>query len=463
MRALYGTWGFPLLPCSVTDIFPIDNQRSSNLRIAITGTVVVHALLLLLLAWVMASDAARRLWREAHQPPKVEKKEEEVLLFPDQFLPPPPPAKPKQERLAYMRTTQNQAADSAPKNAAFISDRNTNAATVKAPSPDATMPLPTMDGNKFNMQEMADRDFKNGDIKDDARPKTQPPEVAMLTPQPPAPPSPQTPPSILKPKDAAPPQPPVPETVQAPEMLKPQPEPAKSEAEKADKELKMAKVLPDQTPLTKMMEEADKELAKVDKNLLPIELMKPVPMEKTPDAPPRTEPTPQKTATAQDMPPPSPQEKPILKALPVVDDEVVTRTTPNQDPNAFTPHTRRSQTKGTISNRGTEDSVDAMKTPLGVYDRQVRGQVERKWHIYLKLRQDGLTYARLKLLFYVSPKGKVEGLRVIDDKESNPILTEVTVRAIQDAEIPPIPADVLPLLPAEDGGRYKMEYDVLIY
>ena len=174
----------------MTEFYPIDNQRSSNLRIAITGTVVVHALLLVLLAFVFASEAAHRLWLEAHQPPKEEKKEEEVLLFPEQFLTTPPtPPKPKQERQVYIRTAQNEGSDTAPNKPAFIADRNTHAATKKAPSPDATEPLPSMDGQKVQMRELADRDYRDGDLKDDSRPKSQPPAVAMLTPKPPAPPT----------------------------------------------------------------------------------------------------------------------------------------------------------------------------------------------------------------------------------------------------------------------------------
>ena len=174
-------------------------------------------------------------------------------------------------------------------------------------------------------------------------------------------------------------------------------------------------------------------------------------------------PTPPKVEMVQSAPPETPPQKPIPKALPVVDDEVITKTTRNTDPNAFTPFTRRSQTKGMVSNRGAEDSVDAKASPMGRYYRQVIGQVEKKWHLYLHLRRDGVTYGNLDIVFYVSKQGKVEGLRVLNDKESNPILTELTVRAIQDAEIPPIPEDVIPELPEEDHGRFKINYDVHIY
>ena len=425
---------------------PQNNSSSSNLRIAITGTLVVHALLFLLLAWIFAREVAMKLLQEANQPPK---EKEVMLLFPDQILPPlpPPPPKPKEPEM-YIRTSQNAGLDTAPKNAAFIADRNTKAATVKAPSPDATEPMPSMDGLKIQMRELADRDFHNGDLKDDARAKSRPPEVAMRSPQPPQPPSPTPAPT---PQNPTPPVPPVPQTV--------------------------AKTVTEATPLTKMMEEADKELAKVDKNRLPLEVKKPETPEKTEakekmeDAPPKAipldpltlTPTPPKPEMAQSKPPETAPEKPIPKALPVVDDEVITRTTPNQDPNAFMPFTRKSQTKGSVSERGMEGSVDAKATPLGRYSRQVIGQVERKWHVYLHLRRDGATAGFLKIVFYVNKQGKVEGLRVVNDKESNPVLTELTVRAIQDAEIPPMPDDVGPSLPITDRGRLKIEYDALIY
>lgn len=420
----------------MTDIFPIDHRRSSNLRIAITGTVVVHAILLVLLAWLFASEAAHRLWLQAHQPPKEEKeKEEEVLLFPEQFLPPLPPKEKKPE--VYIRTSQNQASDTAPKNPAFIADRNTHAATLKAPSPDATEPMPSMDGLKLPTRELANRDFHNGDLKDDARPKTQPPSVAMLAPQPPSPPVP-------------------------PQPKPPAPSPQSQVAPQA-----VAKAVTESTVLTKMMEEDEKEQAKVGRNRLPLEVKKAEQTEapkKLTDEPPKTEmQVPVKPLVSEAMPQESAAQKPIPKALPVADDEPVTRTTRNQDANAFTPFTRQAQTKGTISNRGTEASVDAAETPLGRYYRQVTGQVEKKWHIYRLLRRDGVTYGNLQVVFYVNKQGKVESLQIVNEKESNPILTGFTLQAIKDAEIPPMPADVIPSLPMNDPERLRVEYNVLIY
>ncbi len=413
----------------------VTHPADKNLRIAITGTLVLHALFFLILAWMFAGEAARKLWQQAIKPPK---EKEVVLLFPEQLIPepppllPPPPPVPKKE--IYIRTAQNERAENAPKNAAFISDRNTTAATVKAPFPDGTEPLPTTDGLKLPSREMADRDYRDGQLKDDASPKTPQGALAMLQPQPPTPPS---PPSIIKPKDAAPP----PQPVTPPQTV--------------------AKAVPESTPLTKMMEEADKDLARVDKNRLSIEIKKadsaqdatPMPQKEEPKTPPAKE-------VAQAMP--ETQQQPIPKALPVMD-EPITRTTRNQDADAFVPFTRTTQQKGTISNRGSEAAVDAEESPKGRYIRQVTGQVEKKWHLYRLLRRDGVTYGSLAVTFYVNKKGKVEQLRIVNDKESNPILTGFTLQAIRDAEIPPIPTDVIPALPMNDQERLKIEYNVLIY
>ncbi|MBE2284334.1 MAG: hypothetical protein IAE77_12835 [Prosthecobacter sp.] len=273
-------------------------------------------------------------------------------------------------------------------------------------------------------------------MKDDARPKAPKALVAMLQPEPQSPP---TPPSILKPKDAAPP----PQPVAPPQTV--------------------AKVVPESTPLTKMMEEADKALASIDKNRLTIEVKKAEAAPDTPPMPQKPEPqTPPAKEVAQTMPE-TPKAQPIPKALPVPEDDPVTRSTPNQDPDAFMPFTRTTQTKGTISNRGSQAAVDAEESPKGRYIRQVTGQVEKKWHIYRLLRRDGVTYGSLEVVFYVNKRGKVEGLRVVNDKDSNPILTGFTLQAIRDAQIPPMPADVVPLLPMNDQERLKIEYNVLIY
>jgi outer membrane biosynthesis protein TonB len=113
--------------------------------------------------------------------------------------------------------------------------------------------------------------------------------------------------------------------------------------------------------------------------------------------------------------------------------------------------------------KGRKTTVKLTSTPLERYYRRVTQAVEKKWHFYLEMQMEGVTYGRVKVDFYVNKKGKVEDPLVVDDKDSYRALTLSTLRAIKDAEIPPMPADLIPLLPVEDRERLKIQYDALIH
>jgi outer membrane biosynthesis protein TonB len=404
--------------------------RHRELPIAIAGSLLVHAVLFMLLAALFAVPTK---WQFRSAQPTVVPVKQVTLVFPEQLIPPPPPPPkpvtpppPPPKKEIYIRTTQNEGMADKPKSAAFISDRNTKASAKLAPDPAGKEPMPTTTGIPIQMKELANRDYRDGEIKEDSAPKTPPRAPAMQASAPPSPP----------------PQPPAPP---------PQPPPQA-----------VAAATPATTPLARMMEEADKDLARVDLNRLPIEVRKPepapTPRMKEPDAPPPTPqapPKPQMRETA-DSPPQT-----VPKAIPV--DEPVARNTPRPDDKAFMPFTRTSENKGTISNRGDEDAVDAEDSPKGRYIRSVTSQVEKKWHLYRVLKRDSVTFGSLKVEFYVNRRGKVEDLRIVNDRESNPLLSEFTLRAIRDAEIPPMPKDVIEILPMLDKQRLKIEYNVLIY
>lgn len=151
-----------------------------------------------------------------------------------------------------------------------------------------------------------------------------------------------------------------------------------------------------------------------------------------------------------------PPEKPIPKALPVADDELP----------------RKPLTKMLEEEDKELARMDKKRPPQGAgkvapavarYSKLVISQVERKWHLYLRLRPEGMNTGEIEIVFYVTKKGKVEGLKVINDKHSTPVFTEITKRAIEEAEIPPIPADVIPLLPKEDLGRLKINFHAILY
>ena len=225
-----------------------------------------------------------------------------------------------------------------------------------------------------------------------------------------------------------------------------------------------------------MMEEMDKEAARMDQNKLPIEVRKAeaskteaskteaskteaskaeaskTEASKVADAPP---PKPQ-VREPQDTPPPAPKAIPV--AEPVNDPVKVTAGIPEKD--AFNPFTRMSKVDGAISREG-ENAVDAEATPLGKYMRQVTGAVEKKWHLYVKLGKDSINYGRVRFRFYVDRRGTPQDLKILSDaRDADPRMRELTLRAILDAKIPPIPDDLLPTLFDE---RVKIEYEAIVY
>lgn len=546
----------PHCPFRVTG--PSTSTHDKNLRIAITGSLLVHGLLFMLLAWMFAGDAAHRLWKQSVQPPR---ERTVTLIFPQQVIAedketekekakeeekkkekerekekekepepqkkkeiPPPPAIPQ-----YIRSTQNTPTAEAPKNPAFISDRNTKAATVLAPSPAASADekMPTTGGIKTVALELVDREWRNGEVREDTAPA-----AAKSTPKQPeqmAQPQPPQRPTILKPKDAAPTptpqqmaqtqpppppaQPPAPpaQPQQQPPAPPPQPmaqpqvaaqPPAPLPLPPPEPDAKpqpqapplLAQVTPVTMPLSRILDEGEKDLAREGKNRLSIELKKaesatstplpqpqdsppllptpvPVPTPAQPMAqppqqtPPPTPTPPTTTPPAREVaqtPPTTPPEKPTPKALPVMSEPLERPPPGMQDPRSYVPFTRTTRTMSTISNRGDVPSVDAAESPLGRYIRQVEGEIGRVWHANHNWRKD-TPPGRVVITFWVTKQGKVEGVVIDDQTHSSLLLNEISLLAIKRAKIPPMPQEVYSELPEFEPNRrrFDMNFNIL--
>jgi hypothetical protein len=373
--------------------------ESRTLSYGIAGSLAVHLLLFLMLALWMQFPVSRPV---IPQPQELDK--EVTLLFPQDIkVEPPPPApeppKTKKEPERYIRTTQNDDAPAPPTKSDFISDRNTVASAKMAPDPKGDMPLPSMNGVNVPTLELANRDYKDGQLKNDN---------AASTPK----------------MQASPPTPPAPK----PELRSPEPELALQQPTKSIKP-PSPQLAKDQMPLVKEGEEH-----------LPLEVKKPVTKA---DMPPEPPPAPDAAA-------------PAVKAIPVADPVVGM---PKPDKDAFMPQTRTSKVKGTISNRGNDDAVNAASSPTGRYMRQVTSAIEKKWHLNRRMKADFVEPGKLRLHFYVNKNGKPEDLKIVF-AEANAVMTDFTISSILEAGIPPIPKDLLPIL---DKERFEIEYDVVIY
>lgn len=375
---------------------------------------MIHALLFIAFVWVVNSPAALQWLEQSIVPEEKPPAPEVVMIFPEQIRVEPP--KPQQ---LYIRTTQNEEAAQAPANAPFQSDRNTRAASQEPPAPGATLPMPTLKGDAPNIRELANRDHRDGEIKNDSAPST-PPAPQMLPP-----------PASAPPPAAAQQSPPAPPVVKA---------------------------IPVSEPLARMMREMEKEEEITDPDRLPIEVRK----AQTPpvqDSPPAMPPEPDTDPgpAAPQVREPQEDPPPVPRAIPVPDPIM---STPRPEKDAFSPFTRTSKTDGAIQRPG-ENAVDAEATPLGRYMRQVTGAVERKWHLYVRLGKDSVNFGRVRFRFYVDPKGVPQDLKILSDaRDADPRMRELTLRAILDAQIPPIPPDLLPTL---EDGRVKIEYEAIVY
>ncbi|MBK8090585.1 MAG: hypothetical protein IPK32_00940 [Verrucomicrobiaceae bacterium] len=382
-------------------------RQEKELPLAIITSTVVHVLVFLFLAWLFSVEAQNAL-RRLQEPPVA--KTEPILLYPEQLMPVivPPAPPPIKKTEIYIRTTQNNPQTEKPKDSAFISDRNTKASSKLGPAPGADKALPTTEGIAIPMNDLANRDYRDGEIKEDSAP-AQNKVIVRDAPRPTA---------IITP---------------------PQPQ--------------VAKNTPPKKPLLQMMEETDAELASRDQNRLKIEVKRAEqPEMKEPDSPPPQLKAPQMRET----------EEVVAKAIAIPQEEVRSTVLTPKD-NAYMPHTRTSEIKGTISNRGSEDSVDAEDSPKGRYIRSVQDMIGKKWNIYRVMKREAVTYGSLQVIVFINSRSKVEEIRIVNDKQSNPLLTEFSLSAIRDAELPPMPKEVRDQLPLLEKKCLKMDYNILIY
>ncbi len=111
------------------------------------------------------------------------------------------------------------------------------------------------------------------------------------------------------------------------------------------------------------------------------------------------------------------------------------------------------------ADRVGEAAVDAVATPVGLYKKKVQDAISAKWHRYRQENAEAVTWGILKVEFVVDPSGHISNLEITKN-EANQMLEEFSLRAIREAQLPPMPAEVL----ASVGSRgLLVQYDIIIY
>tara|TARA_R110002096_G_scaffold425551_2_gene634260 strand:- start:1050 stop:2366 length:1317 start_codon:yes stop_codon:yes gene_type:complete len=118
----------------------------------------------------------------------------------------------------------------------------------------------------------------------------------------------------------------------------------------------------------------------------------------------------------------------------------------------------QSSMNGTLTNSG-QNAVDAEETAIGKYKQSVHDAIGQTWYRYHTKYRDSVTWGVLKLKFRVDSRGNVQGLRVVKN-EANTLMTEFSLEAVLDAEIPAMPKEVSDELGI---GGLDLDYDFIIY
>ncbi len=130
----------------------------------------------------------------------------------------------------------------------------------------------------------------------------------------------------------------------------------------------------------------------------------------------------------------------------------------NSGDDGFSAERRQDDRNGKATKVG-ENAVDAEKTAMGEYKQAVRDAVAKKWHLYRAEKEGTVIWGMLKLTFRVDKDGEVQQLQITKN-EANATLLDISLRAIRESDLPPMPPEV-----AEAAGADGLEirYDIITY
>jgi hypothetical protein len=271
--------------------------------------------------------------------------------------------------------------EEAPKEAIFESDQNMKAASDKPPTGDA--PLPSQEGRDLPFMNFKDQDVRLGSTK--------------APPSPSAPPVPTKP--LFQPKPVAPDQTNPAKSIPEPATALATPPPVPQVAKASDREIAIA-------------EKAQPAPPKLRTRALPGNVQ-PRALPESAPVPPKTQPMEMAKLTT-----------PALR-VPVE--------------SGFQEQQTKTRVDGAISNRG-KIAVDAVRTPLSTYRRQVKTAIASRWYFYVKNHPDRFTLGSARFSYSITAGGKIVSLKLLENT-SNDAFAIMCERCVREAEIGPPPEE----------------------
>ncbi|HEY0368584.1 MAG TPA: hypothetical protein VGC85_03215, partial [Chthoniobacterales bacterium] len=174
---------------------------------------------------------------------------------------------------------------------------------------------------------------------------------------------------------------------------------------------------------------------------------------------PLATPEPEKFAMLTSTPPPALRDTdettptPTPPDLPPTPPPPVERPRPESPASAYQREQQQTRITGRLTNRGPS-SVNAVATPLGKYQKLVSDAVGSRWYYYVKQRMDLVSVGTAHLEAQVDSSGKIRNLRILSNT-SNESFANICLQSFQEAQIPPIPPDLVATLP---DGRLPVDF-----
>jgi hypothetical protein len=187
----------------------------------------------------------------------------------------------------------------------------------------------------------------------------------------------------------------------------------------------------------------------------------------TPTPPPATpEPTPVPTPKrAQPVDTPEPEQLAMLRPTPPTISTPAPETSPQMrespppaptaapsPPQPASSYRRQqipTRLRGNISNRGV-DSVDAVGTPLGRYQKLLSDAVGKNWYANVEKQRDLVNIGTVHLRFVIDRDGRINPAKMkVISNSSNEAFAGVCLASVQDVRMPPLTDDIAASLPPE--------------
>ena len=437
--------------------------------LAIVGSLVLHLII------ILGSSKVIALWPDVSAPQQKEDQSPPQLTMLDT----PPPDEQRQER-QYLRTNEDQKTDQKPVDSMFESDKDTAAASEQPAKGDT--PIPTQEGKempdigfKDERFSLADRGqaFSTDPGQQAAAPQMEQKQEEVKPVESPTPVPTPAPTPAVAPQDKQPTPAPTPEVVQdkqptpapTPEVVQPDRQPTPmpaatpAPAPAPTPQVAPSDNQPTPTPApTPEVVPSDEQFAMLRPTSTPIPVA--TPKAEPPNEHPIPTPAPTPVPTPEEVVP-SDEELALLRQMPTptpTPSRRAERTPQRQSlpPTAYRQEQRVTRMQGNINNRG-RSSIAALGTPQGRFEKAVQDAIGSRWYYYVRERSDLINIGTVQIKFYVRPDGKVEDVKVLRNS-SNETLASTSLQSIIEANIPPMPDELSPLL-SGDRMEFTMSFN----